>query len=208
MGGGFEFIGEALALDLINTDIVVRGKPLDLLDAPGALAAWWREAGARYPDAGLVEHDPLLTTDDLALSAAKALRGALRAVCEAVIDGRPVDDDALAVLNRILRAGYLALAIGADGVPRQVSGSHDAGADGLLLPVARSALALLTGNDLARLHRCANDRCVLLFLDTTKSATRRWCSVGCMNRARSSRRYRERKRAATAAEAMPRFASG
>jgi predicted RNA-binding Zn ribbon-like protein len=34
---------------------------------------------------------------------------------------------------------------------------------------------------------------VLLFYDTTKSGTRRWCSTSCMNRARSSRRYRERR---------------
>ena len=30
--------------------------------------------------------------------------------------------------------------------------------------------------------------------DTTKSATRRWCSTACMNRARSHQHYLERKR--------------
>jgi predicted RNA-binding Zn ribbon-like protein len=71
--------------------------------------------------------------------------------------------------------------------------SHDPGPEGVLLPIAQSAFALLSGQDLERLHRCANDRCMLLFYDTTKSATRRWCSTACMNRARSSQRYRDRK---------------
>ena len=85
------------------------------------------------------------------------------------------------------------IAIEPGDIPRPQLGSHDTGPDATLLPIARSAVDLLTGKDLARLHRCANDRCVLLFYDTTKSATRRWCSIACMNRARSSRRYRERK---------------
>jgi predicted RNA-binding Zn ribbon-like protein len=49
--------------------------------------------------------------------------------------------------------------------------------------VALSAVDLLTRKDHGRLHRCENARCVLLFYDTTKSSTRRWCSTGCMDRA-------------------------
>ena len=71
--------------------------------------------------------------------------------------------------------------------------------DGPMLAVARSTVTLLTERDLARLHRCANERCVLLFYDTTKSGTRRWCSTACMNRARSISRYQTRKN-----EALPR----
>jgi predicted RNA-binding Zn ribbon-like protein len=63
----------------------------------------------------------------------------------------------------------------------------------LLLPIALSALDWLSSGDRPRLHRCANPRCVLLFYDTTRSATRRWCSLGCMDRARSARRYRQAK---------------
>jgi predicted RNA-binding Zn ribbon-like protein len=43
--------------------------------------------------------------------------------------------------------------------------SHDPGPEGVLLPIAQSAFALLSGQDLERLHRCANDRCMLLFYD-------------------------------------------
>jgi predicted RNA-binding Zn ribbon-like protein len=53
-----------------------------------------------------------------------------------------------------------------------------------LLPIALSAARLTMGGARERLHRCANERCVLLFYDTTKSATRRWCSVACKDRDR------------------------
>lgn len=61
-------------------------------------------------------------------------------------------------------------------------------------------LRLLTEGDLRRLHKCRNERCVLLFYDTTKSGTRQWCSLDCFNRTRSSQRYRQRKAAAQASE--------
>jgi predicted RNA-binding Zn ribbon-like protein len=190
----FIFVGESLALDLVNTAIVARGKARDLLATPAELAAWWRHALAHDPGVALVPGTPHSAMGDPALLApAKALRAALRAIFEAIIAGVPVAASDLEVLNRILRRGYETIAIEPGNIPRPELGSHDTGPDAALLPIARSAFDLLTGKDLARLHRCANDRCVLLFYDTTKSATRRWCSVGCMNRARSSRRYRERK---------------
>jgi CGNR zinc finger len=38
---------------------------------------------------------------------------------------------------------------------------------------------------------CANGDCVLWFLDTTRSGTRRWCSMaGCGNRLEARRHYR------------------
>ncbi|MGH2615245.1 MAG: CGNR zinc finger domain-containing protein [Thermomicrobiales bacterium] len=195
----FVFVGESLALDLVNTAIVARGKPRDLLATPADLAAWWRHALTHYPDIALVPGIPHSAMDDPALLApAKALRAALRAIFEADIAGAPVAASDLEILNRILRSGYEAIAIEPGDIPRPQLGSHDTGPDATLLPIARSAFDLLTGKDLARLHRCANERCVLLFYDTTKSATRRWCSVGCMNRARSLRRYRERKLAVPA----------
>lgn len=202
--GGFLFVGEALALDLVNTEVVVRGKRTDLLDAPNALAAWWRAARARYPDA-FGAGDPAVSPDDGALPAATALREALRQIFGAVADGRDgrvIAAPDLSVLNRVLATGYQAVVIDGGGALRPIVGSRDTGPDGTLLPVARSAFELLTTKDPARLHRCSNDRCVLLFYDTTKSATRRWCSVGCMNRARSAARYRSHL-AEKAASALP-----
>lgn len=46
-----------------------------------------------------------------------------------------------------------------------------------------TAVAMLAGGDgLSRLRRCEADRCDLVFLDTTKPGTRRFCSTSCQNR--------------------------
>src|SRR5215211_808046 len=192
----FPFVGDALALDLVNTEVVVRRKPIDLLATSGAYAAWWREATERYPEiAGRLPVTDAAANPDL-LPAVVTLRGALRALCGAVADGRPLPAGDLDVLNRVLRTAHDAVALGEGGRPWPVLIPRGPDADGPLAAVARSGFALLTASDLSRLHRCANGHCVLLFYDTTKSATRRWCSTACMNRARSSERYRARKRGA------------
>jgi predicted RNA-binding Zn ribbon-like protein len=195
---GFLFVGEALALDLVNTDIAVRGRPRELLAVPADLGGWWEAAQARYPGDGLESVDKRFLEDGAALEQVRAFRAALRRIFSAVADERLPHDEDLDALNQVLRAGFLIVGVGANGQLHQVSGSRDSGVDGILLPIARSALKLLTEQEASRLHRCANERCVLLFYDTTKSGTRRWCSTGCMNRARSSRRYRERRAALVA----------
>ncbi len=193
----FVFLGERLALDLVNSEVVVRGTHRDLIATAADLAAWWHAARTRYPEAGLVPDHPLLAgANQAAVIAVHSLRKALRAIFSALISREDIAAGDLAELNRVLGNGYAAVAIDPEGQPRLDLRSRDPGAEGLLLPIARSAADLLTHHDLTRLHRCGNERCVLLFYDTTKSATRRWCSTGCMNRARSSRRFRERKGAA------------
>jgi len=62
-------------------------------------------------------------------------------------------------------------------------------------PVVHAAAELLTSPHLLeRLGQCADPQCGWLFLDTSKSRTRKWCDINdCGNRAKQ-RRYQERKR--------------
>jgi predicted RNA-binding Zn ribbon-like protein len=188
---GFLFVGENLAIDLVNTEIVARGKPIDLLAPPGAYGRWWRAAAARYPaladELASSEANPELE------SSVMALRGALRTVFDAVAADAPVPPQGLATLNRTLAASHDAVALDTGGVLQPLLLPSGPETDGPQACVARAAFTLLTRADRSRLHRCANGRCVLLFYDTTKSATRRWCSTACMNRARSAERYRQQK---------------
>jgi predicted RNA-binding Zn ribbon-like protein len=60
----------------------------------------------------------------------------------------------------------------------------------LLAPVLWSAGDLLSGARLAQVRRCANERCLWLFVDESKSGNRRWCSMAsCGNRAKAHRHY-------------------
>jgi len=45
----FPFLGNNLALDLVNTEIVARGKKVDLLVTPQDVVLWWELARETYP---------------------------------------------------------------------------------------------------------------------------------------------------------------
>ena len=60
----------------------------------------------------------------------------------------------------------------------------------LLAPVLWSAGDLLVGGRLQRVRLCANEKCRWLFVDDSKSGTKRWCSMSsCGNRAKAHRHY-------------------
>ncbi|MEV4567175.1 CGNR zinc finger domain-containing protein [Nonomuraea sp. NPDC049419] len=57
-----------------------------------------------------------------------------------------------------------------------------------------TALAMVIGvGQSARLGACQAERCSLVFYDTTRNASRRFCDLSCQNRAKASA-YRARKR--------------
>src|SRR3954469_11047435 len=84
----FLFLAGNLALDFVNTAIVVRRRPRDLLATPADLVAWWEVAAQHYP--AQVDGAGLPATWAVAdLAAMHALRGHLRALFEAVAAGAP-----------------------------------------------------------------------------------------------------------------------
>jgi predicted RNA-binding Zn ribbon-like protein len=188
----FVFISGALALDLVNTEVVIRRKRRDLLVAPSDLAGWWRAARRHHPS-GRPEGEWPARCDEALLLATKTLRSALRSIFSAVVERRAIAECDLDALNGILQLGRLALETGPGGALIAAYRTPGDAPERVLLPIALSALHLLTQGDRSRLHKCRNERCILLFYDMTRSATRHWCSVECMNRARSSQNYRRRK---------------
>jgi len=186
--GTFVFFGDVLALDLVNTEVILRGKPRDLLATPEDVGHWWHTAQRHYPDMDVVDASGVVGVDSAALVALKGLRRALRGIFGALADGTTPTSADIDVLNNVLRTGAHALILTSSGAVQPVYRAQP-GAASILFAIALSALQLARDGERQRLHRCSNDRCVLLFYDTTKSATRRWCSVGCMDRARSAKRY-------------------
>jgi predicted RNA-binding Zn ribbon-like protein len=64
--------------------------------------------------------------------------------------------------------------------------------DSMLWPITRSAVELLTSDDLKRVKQCG--RCDWLFLDRSRNQSRRWCSMdACGNRVKMARRYEREK---------------
>ena len=190
----FPFLGEALALDLTNTDVLLRGKKHEFLASPQDAEQWWREATLQHPKRDRVKGEEETTQwDATLLENLKHLRQALRSLFEAFIEQGPLDESDLEELNKTLAVGHQSLERGANGEPIAVYQTTLPDYGAILVPIALSALRVITEGERARLHKCANERCVGLFYDTTRSATRHWCSPECMNRARSLQHYYKAK---------------
>jgi len=190
----YPFLSGMLALDLINTEVIVRGKHRDLLATPEDVTGWWGEAILHYPDGEKVKADTsAIVWNVQLLERVKRVRAAIRTLCTNVVEQQPLNREALMMLNSILAMGYPALdAVSEQEIIPVYRIRHDEQAT-ILLPVALSAYHLFTQAEKHRLHKCKNERCILFFYDNTKSATRQWCSLECMNRARSIQHYRHMK---------------
>lgn len=114
-----------------------------------------------------------------------------------VVAGKAVSDRDIDTLNRLLeeapRRG--AITITDSTFMWQLPPPHPTFAS-ILAPVLWSAADLLVGTRLTRVRQCANEKCQWLFLDDSKSGTRRWCSMSsCGNRAKAHRHYMRKPKA-------------
>ena len=192
----FLWVGEQACLDFVNTQAMIEGRLTDLLGDFGDLARWAEEAkllGAEEA-AQVVAHG----ADEAgaqALRQARALRGVLREMAEALAEGRAVKAESLAQINRHLarRGGHLELSAREGGFEKRFQASLSQPRD-VVARVAEAGVDFLCECDLSRVKKCGNPNCVLVFLDTTKSRTRRWCSMaGCGNRHKAAAHYARRK---------------
>jgi len=130
------------------------------------------------------------------LGAALALReGDLSHLCEPRAgDAVPARDLAALIARwRTRRSATAWRSPAKDGRGGSVPGRPEAAA--LLAPVLWSAGDLLAGAARRFVRRCANDRCLWLFLDQKQGGTRRWCDMtSCGNRAKARRHYLRTKR--------------
>jgi predicted RNA-binding Zn ribbon-like protein len=173
------------ALDLVNTVYGQVGEPpeLDVLATPADLVTFARRVGLAGPSA---------RASRSALADARALRDALDAVLSARLRGDatpPAPRGALEhAFRAALRAARLAPAGEAFTLTWRASDPH--------APVHRlayAALSLLESDDeLTRLHRCA--ACRWVFLDRSRGAGRRWCSMADCGTEAKKRRYVQRRR--------------
>lgn len=121
-----------------------------------------------------------------------ALRETIYRIFFSTAEGRMPAVADLDVLNRALEAApdRIGVARAGPGFAWRVAPVTQPSIPALLAPVTWSATGLLTGPRLTRVRHCANERCLWLFLDDSKSGTRRWCSMSaCGNRAKAHRHY-------------------
>ncbi|WP_343955347.1 CGNR zinc finger domain-containing protein [Nonomuraea longicatena] len=173
-GQRFRFDAGTLCLEFLLTGCM---EPWELLHAEGDLAAWIPSSRLR------IEGPVVEESGDLA--SAKRLRAALFHLALAAADPafpvpRAPEPESLAVLTGMAAAPPPAPTITAG---RERGWAYPVTARQFMSAVARDAIGLFGGGDLSRIRICGGERCYLLFLDTSRPGTRRWCSMDrCGNR--------------------------
>ena len=113
----------------------------------------------------------------------------------AVLQAEAVPSSAVTVLNRALELAPERRRLTASGTKLAWSEAPVRPVYALLARIARSAACLLTDPErLWRVSMCAAEGCGWLFVDDSRGARRRWCSMqSCGNRAKARAHYRRKQ---------------
>lgn len=191
------FISGHLALDFLNSTATPTTERIEWLEHGADLLDWLERAGA-------VEHavatrfrseaDARAKLDAMA-EQARLLREWLRAFVQRHA-GNPLGPEALAELaplNELLAQADTHAQVEA---ARTEAGQHAlqmrrvrrwTAPEQLLHPIAEAIGDLVCQADFRLIRACEAQTCTLVFLDTTKSHARRWCSMAiCGNRAKAA----------------------
>ncbi|MFD8013543.1 CGNR zinc finger domain-containing protein [Streptomyces sp. NPDC058955] len=120
------------------------------------------------------------------LEGAVELREAIYRIGAAVAAGEEPDSKDVRTLNRIAAAGHATAVLEDEGAGWHLTETNPVGdALGVL---ATDAIRVLGGPDRGRIKTCEGPGCAGLFLDTSRGANRRWCSMNtCGNKVKKSR---------------------
>ncbi|HEX6365964.1 MAG TPA: CGNR zinc finger domain-containing protein [Agromyces sp.] len=179
------FDSGSFALDFAYAGALGEMPAPERLHAPDDLTAWLR---ARFPVA-------VGAARTLDLFDAIKLRDAIARMARAAARGEDVRTPDIDLVNL-----YAAMP---DVPPSLAGGSLQAGRSvqtvgQALSSIARDAVDLFDPANAGRIRECSGSDCTFLYLDTSRAATRRWCSMQrCGNRAKvRAHRARRAERAA------------
>lgn len=197
------FLGDALALDFLNSVATPIDTPVEWIEDGEGLLRWLEQAG-------------LVPRETLERMRAEALPGELDKVADQARNlrewfrtfvrkrkGKPLKPDALTELeplNRLLERD--------EGFNRVLVRQAEEGEifefrsmrkwrspEALLLPVGETLGRFVCTEDFSNVKACEGPSCTLLFADHTRGHRRRWCSMAlCGNRAKqAAHRHRVRQ---------------
>ena len=183
-----------LCLDYANT-LGWRGleRPAETLRSLAHLIDWCARAELA-PELRDWSGLPTAVADAL-LAEAIALREVIYRIFSALAGGGNSPPADLRALSEAMSRAPLRCAIVQLGAHYAWQVEPQAGGDccsapNLLAAVVWSAADLVVGDRRGSVRQCANDRCRWLFLDASRTGSRRWCEMrSCGNRAKARRHY-------------------
>jgi predicted RNA-binding Zn ribbon-like protein len=187
-----------LGLAFTDTRYWRRSQQTETLHAPVDLLRWCAKEGVLdAASAGRLEarwaEAPAEATARFAEGL--ALRETIYRVFEAQAGGKVAPAGDLVAFNKALAQAprRATLEPDADAYAWRIEVPHDI--SGILAAVLWTSGDLLASPRRNRVRRCANPQCGGIFLDDSKSGTRRWCMMSvCGNRAKAHRHYMKRRK--------------
>jgi predicted RNA-binding Zn ribbon-like protein len=180
MSKAFLFTTGRLCLWFLGTLGNRGSQPFERLETPDDLSRWLVQAN-------LVDH--LLTITESELQEARVLREAIYRVALARIQHHtPVLQDR-ETLNEWAARPPLIPQLNSDGSTCTWKAQHVL--DATLATIARDAVTLFASSEAERIKICAQPICAMLFLDTSHSGQRRWCSMNICGNQAKKRNYRK-----------------
>jgi predicted RNA-binding Zn ribbon-like protein len=166
------FDSGSLALDFACTGDLGAADARETLSTPADLSAWLVD---RFPEVA-----PSAGSRELA--DARALRGAIIRLAQARRDDATLPADDIDTVNLFAATPDVPPALG--GGSRQ-AGRSNARPTQALSTIARDAVRLFGPEAGGRIRECSAEDCAYVYLDTSRSGNRRWCSMQrCGNRAK------------------------
>ncbi|AXW86008.1 hypothetical protein AU509_07735 [Lonsdalea britannica] len=179
------FLANHLVLDFINSAYGVGEAFQDCLTDDASVVSWLKAAG-QLPD----------DFSDIPSGLAERARALREAAGRMIASGRAGVACCPDTVNQVLDQGRPTRRLEWDeqaSAFKLIERRRDDQIDSLLEPIASALAVLLSGESLKYVRRCEAHDCTLMFLDTTKSHRRRWCSMAlCGNRMKVAA-FRSRK---------------
>lgn len=205
----FELVAGSLCLDFANTlDKRWSARPEDKLSGYDELVAFGQQTGVlTLSESKKLQQEGLRAKSDAErlFRQAVELREIIFRILSAVAVGRevsPADASALNAALQRVNAGSLLAPVRGQRVWRLVE--KGSGVERLLGRIVRSAVEVLTSEDVERVKRCASEKCCWLFMDRSRSGNRRWCEMRtCGSQHKAKTYYRRKTQARKRATASP-----
>ncbi|MCO4852490.1 CGNR zinc finger domain-containing protein [Bacillus vallismortis] len=183
----FPLITQNLSLDLVNTEIISYDKRHDLIQSAAHLMDWFDQMGETAPFLHSVTLQQVQEHSSLVLQRIHQFRAELRKHFERIAEGSEPSQAFISFLQDQIAAAPFSYQLIEDKLARIPNGTLD---HSILSLIAYDALSLIHTKEIQQLKRCANEKCILLFLD--KTGRRKWCSMKiCGNRQKVSRHQKK-----------------
>jgi len=184
-------IGGALCLDFANTLYGHTESVHEYLFDYRDLVLWSRHAGVLSPQrAGnlLSKGEQAPAESEAVFCQAIQVRETIFHVFTSLSQDESQQDDDIGQLHQVWLESHAHSKVVRTEAGFVIGWVEEASLDMMLWPITRSAIELLTSDELKRVKQC--DCCDWLFIDRSRNQRRRWCSMSaCGNRVKMARRY-------------------